>query len=589
MATIPAAGYISDNARTQAQVQTALEDIVASLRQIPGASQVELTNTIASGSITPAGSGGVIVVDTEAAAATDDLTNIVTTNYPDGACLLLRNSNAARVVTMKSLAGGAGQFNLDRTVDYVLDDTKKWILLQRRSADWYEIFRGPYRLTSFVVSKVAGFTVAREDLGKTFTCAGTFTVALTAAASLGSGFVVVVKNSSTGTITVDPNSSELVNGATTLLVPPGWSYVLICTGTEWQIISSTGIQPTVNPVINGTMEIWQRGTAFAAISSGSYAADRWKREGTSAAVFTVNRSTSAPTVAQANVLFNYSLEVDVTTADAAVAAGDLETIVQKIEGGTWRHFAQRDFCCSFWVYSTKTGVHCVAFRNSGDDRSYVATYVVNATNTWEYKSVAVLASPSAGTWNYETGVGVTLAFTMVCGSTFQTTAGAWQTGNFSGTSGQVNCMDSTSNFFRITGVKFDLGILPTPLDVVDFEREYLRCLRYYQKSFDYATAPAQNLGSNTGELVFPQTVGASTTFNTVTVPLQVPMRSDITVTYYNPNAANAQVRNRNTSTDCSSTSAVNANEKVFTIQSTTPGGSATAQTLAVHWAGHAEL
>lgn len=589
MATIPAAGYISDNARTQAQVQTALEDIVASLRQVPGAGQTELSNTIATGSITPAGSGGVIVVDTEAAAATDDLTNIVTTNYPDGSCVLLRNANAGRVVTMKSLAGGAGQFNLDRSVDYVLDDTKKWILLQRRSADWHEIFRGPQRMTSLFVAKSSGYTVVREDLGKTFACTGTFTVSLTAAATLGNGFLVTIRNTGTGPITIDPNASELINGATTLVLYQGWSAVVICSGAEWSVLSSTGPQPAESPIINGPMEVWQRGTSFVSPSSGTYTADRWKREGTSAAAYTVNRSTSVPTVAQAGVLYNYSLEVDVTTADAAVAAGDLETIVQRIEGGTWRHFAQRDFTCSFWAYSTKTGTHCVAFRNSGDDRSYVTTYSISVSNTWEYKTVGVLASPSAGTWDYATGTGVTVAFTMMCGSTFQTTADAWQTGNFSGTAAQVNCMDSTANFFRITGVKFDLGLTPTPFDVVSFEREHVRCLRYYQKSFDYATAPAQNVGSNTGEWIFPQTVGASTVFNTETVPLHVPMRADPTITFYNPNAANAQVRNRNTSTDCSATSATNNNEKLFTIQATTPGGSATAQTLAVHWSAQAEL
>lgn len=591
MATIPAAGYISNAARTQSEVQTAWNDIVASLRQVPGAGQTELSNTIASGSITPAGSGGFVVVDTEAAAATDDLTNIVTTNYPDGSCLYLRNANAARVVTLKQLAGGAGQMNLDRSVDYVLDDTKKWILLQRRSADWYEVFRGPQRMTSLTVSKTASFTVAREDLGKVFLCNGSaaMTVTLTAAASLGNGFVVGIRNLSQQSVTIDPNSSELIDGGSTLNVPTGWGYLLVCDGTAWRTVASNGPVATANPIINGIMEVWQRGTSFVNAANGATAADRWQWFFVGAGVATLNRSTSVPTVTQAGVLFNYALEVDVTTVDSSIAAGDYYVVTHKIEGGTWRHFAQRDLVMSFWVYSSKTGTHCVTLRNSGNDRSYVATYTVNSANTWEYKSVTILASPSAGTWDYGTGIGAMVIFGLAVGSTYQTTAGAWQTGNFYATSAQVNLMDNAANVFRLTGVKLEVGSVATPLDVTSFDVEYQRCLRYYQKSFADATAPVQNAGSGTNEHAFTSPVGASTAFSSITVPLQGPMRAVPTVTLYNPNAANAQVRNQSLSTDCTGSAATNVGEKTFAIVATTPASTTTTHKLAVHWAANAEL
>lgn len=591
MATIPAAGYISNAARTQSEIQTAWEDVIASVRQIPGAGQTELSLTIASGSITPAGSGGVLVVDTEASAATDDLTNIVQTNYPDGSCILMRNNNNTRFVVLKHLAGGAGQISLDRAVDCTLDDTNKWILLERRSTSWFEVFRGPQRLASFTAAKSSTYTVAREDVGKVFPCTGTFTLGITAAASLGNGFIFGVKNVSTGQITVDPNSSELIDGATTLVVMPGWSYWIFCDGSAWRTLSSTGPQPAQNPIINGTFEVWQRNTTFVAAANGAYTADRWAWLVSGAAVATINRSTNVPTVAQAGVAFNYSLEVDITTADASIAAGDNASINYYMEGSTWRHFAQRQLTISFWVMSTKTGTHCVSLRNAGSDRSYVAEYTVSVTNTWEYKTVTVLASPSAPggpSWNYTIGIGIVINFTLATGSTFQTTAGAWQTGNFIGTSNQVNCLDSTSNFFRLAGVKMELGANATPLDVISFDQEYTRCLRYYQKSFNYTTAPATNIGSSTGEYIFPQTVGASTVFNTVSHPLY-PMRTAPTMTYFNPNAANAQVRNRNTNTDCTGTSSSQAQEKTFTITATTPGGSSSSQTLAVHWTAEAEL
>ena len=494
MATLPAASYLSNAARTEGEYKQAHEDHLAGTKQIPGAGVAELTATIASGSITPAGSGGVVVIDTEAAAATDDLTNIATTNYPDGSFLLIRNSNAARFVVVKHLAGGAGQMNLDGSGEYTLDDTKKWLMLQRRSADWYEVFRGPQRAVQ-----------------------------------------------------------------------------------------------APNPIINGMMDVWQRGTTFAALASGGTTADRWKHEGTSAGVATFQRTTSVPTVTQAGVLFNYALEVDITTADATVAAGDTEAVTHRIEGFNWRHFAQRQFTLSFWVNATKTGTHCVSFRNSGDDRSYIGTYSVAVTNTWEYKTITVLPSPSAGTWDYTTGTGLAISFTMMAGSTYQTTAGAWQTGLFLGTSAQVNDYDSTANFFRITGVRMELGPIATPYVLVDFADELVRCQRYFQKSFAYATAPAQNVGTNTGELIFPQHVGASSVFNAEGTNFIQRFRAAPTVTYYNPAAANAQVRNTNTNTDCTSTGSTQIGEYQFTITAQTPAGSATSETLRVHWSATAEL
>jgi len=336
--------------------------------------------------------------------------------------------------------------------------------------------------------------------------------------------------------------------------------------------------------------VWQRGTAFVSPSSGTYLADRWKREGTSAGAYTVNQLTSAnlPTVAQASVFFNFGLEIDVTTADASVAAGDLEALVQRVEGYLWRPFAQRACTLSFWVKSTKTGTHCVALRNSGDDRSYVATYTVLASDTWEYKTIAVSASPSAGTWNYTTGTGLTISFTLMCGSTAQTTAGTWQTGNFSGTSAQVNCLDSTANFFRITGVRLDAGSVAMPYSTPDWSTELLRCQRYYQKSFNYATAPATNAGVP-GSYSFPSPVGASTASTSPLGVLQTRMRSAPTTTLYNPSAANSQVRNLSLSTDCSGSS-IGASETGQSASFTTPASTvAGTHSLAYHWTAEAEL
>ncbi len=235
-----------------------------------------------------------------------------------------------------------------------------------------------------------------------------------------------------------------------------------------------------NAVINAAFDIWQRGTSFAAIANATYHADRWLWVNTTAGVVTISRDTDVPTVANAGVLFNYSLKVAVTTADASVAAGDVAAITQRIEGFVWRNFAQRALVLSFWVKSSETGTHCVSIRNSGGDRSYVGTYTVNAANTWEKKTVTFSASPSAGTWGYTTGIGATLDFCLIAGSTFQTTAGAWQTGNYLGTSAQANVLDTIGNAFLIAGVQLEVGSVATDFEVRPYPVELGMCQRYYQ-------------------------------------------------------------------------------------------------------------
>lgn len=68
-------------------------------------------------------------------------------------------------------------------------------------------------------------------------CTGTFTVTLPAAATAGEGHVLHIKNVSTGTITVDGNGAETIDGATTTTITVQYASVtLCCDGSNWHII-----------------------------------------------------------------------------------------------------------------------------------------------------------------------------------------------------------------------------------------------------------------------------------------------------------------------------------------------------------------
>ena len=83
------------------------------------------------------------------------------------------------------------------------------------------------------VTKTAAYTVVSGDRGDVISASGTWTLSLTAAATLGIGFNVILANAGSGVITIDPNASEQVDGATTITIPAGAASILICTGTAW--------------------------------------------------------------------------------------------------------------------------------------------------------------------------------------------------------------------------------------------------------------------------------------------------------------------------------------------------------------------
>jgi hypothetical protein len=233
-----------------------------------------------------------------------------------------------------------------------------------------------------------------------------------------------------------------------------------------------------NRVINGNMTVCQRATSTAGVTGGTqlFLVDRFRTGGqATAAVVTTSQSSDVP-----SSLYGFSARVAVTTADTSVASTDVFAIVQPIEGYNIRDLFGTTFTLSFWVRSSKTGIHCVAFSNSGTDRSYVVEYTISVANTWEYKTITVSGGlTTAGTWDLANVTGLSLRFTLVAGSSFQTTAGAWNTGNFFSTSGQVNCLDSNTNIFAITNVQLEVGPVATPFEQRPIGMELALCQRYF--------------------------------------------------------------------------------------------------------------
>lgn len=131
-----------------------------------------------------------------------------------------------------------------------------------------------------ISNKTAAYTIVAGDLGKIINCtSGTFTVSLTAAATLGSGFNCWIWNTSatsTDAITIDPNGAETIDGVTTIILRRGEGTQVVCDGTNWQ----TGDKKTMRgyaenitdsqarPVASGNLSIAMGGYVNASTASG---------------------------------------------------------------------------------------------------------------------------------------------------------------------------------------------------------------------------------------------------------------------------------------------------------------------------------
>ena len=83
----------------------------------------------------------------------------------------------------------------------------------------------------------AAYTVLPSDVAAVINCtSGTFTLSLTAAATLGTGFNVTVWNTGTGSITIAANGTDEIDGAGSSGRPilyTGQGVMLVCNGTAW--------------------------------------------------------------------------------------------------------------------------------------------------------------------------------------------------------------------------------------------------------------------------------------------------------------------------------------------------------------------
>lgn len=270
-----------------------------------------------------------------------------------------------------------------------------------------------------------------------------------------------------------------------------------------------------NLIINGAMQVWQRGTSFTDTTAGGnfYTADRWgaNRAGDATGI-TISRSTSAPSG------FQYSLALQRTAGNSGVAG-------------------------LYLFYSNET-VNSIQYQGQSIVLSFYAKAGAN------YSGGSLSLNVNTGTGTDQRVYAYTGSSTIISSSQSITTT--WTRYTFTGTvpsnateigfninwtpTGTAGADDA----IYITGVQLERGTVATPFEYRNYQQELAMCQRYYYKNL-----PAAG-GSHLG-------VGfcSSTTAMQNLTNFPVPMRTNPTALEQSGTATDYRVLSSAGNTTCS--------------------------------------
>jgi len=283
-----------------------------------------------------------------------------------------------------------------------------------------------------------------------------------------------------------------------------------------------------NAIINGALELFQRGTSQITIGDGVYRADRFQLSHGGGATIQASRSGQFPTELLGKL--DSSLFLSPSVADVTIGATEQTSWRYHIEGYDLQPLIDRDLTLSFYVRTNKPGQYSVSLvSGSGQDVGYLKSYTIDQADTWQRITIKIPKLPvSQGTWNFTNGRGLTIFWALATGSNFLQAEddSAWVTrGVKLAKTGQENLNDNILNEFRLTGVMLSpgSGIAPFVRAGRNIAEELAMAQRYF-----VLWGGAGNTGPIGNGAFTTTTVGA------IIVSLPVIMRANPTVTSDQP-------------------------------------------------------
>lgn len=182
----------------------------------------------------------------------------------------------------------------------------------------------PYKIATALPTLDATHNMAAFEL------TGPLTVPLPALGGVPNGYALFIK-AVTGTLTLDPNASELIEGATTYAVPAGSWVLLISKGTAWVVFVGSPVLSVAGKT--GTVTLTNSDVGLANVENKSSATIRGEITAsnvTTALTFTPLASVAAPLVNSGGS----SPQISIPAATASNAGYATAAQITKLDGLT---------------------------------------------------------------------------------------------------------------------------------------------------------------------------------------------------------------------------------------------------------------
>lgn len=265
----------------------------------------------------------------------------------------------------------------------------------------------------------------------------------------------------------------------------GGGSLTVYDGAAWSDVFPIGAA-TNNLLFNGAMQVAQRGTSVASITTSGYnTADRYRVEISSLGTWTQSVENDAPTGSG----FRKSLRMLCTTADATPAAGDYMLIEQRLEGQDLQRIRKGTSSAvplrlSFRVKGSTTGTYIVRLLDNDNTRHVSVAYTISVADTWETKVISIPAD-TTGAFDNDNAFSLGVQFWLGAGTTYTsgTLATTWASvTNANAAVGQTNLAGATNRYWQVTGVQLETGTVASPFQFKSFGQDLQECQRYYWRS-----------------------------------------------------------------------------------------------------------
>ena len=249
------------------------------------------------------------------------------------------------------------------------------------------------------------------------------------------------------------------------------------------LIGSQTAQSNRNLIINGAMNVAQRGTSSTGLgaTSGYYTLDRHRLNFSSSGRLTMSQASVTDLPGFAN-----ALKIECTTADTSIASSEVALIQNRLEGQNLQLLKKgtssaEPITVSFYVKGNASATYTLEFHDADNTRYNSQEFSV--TTSWTRVSKTFVGD-TTGTLDDDNGASLRLNIWVHAGADFtggSHTDNVWHTtSNQRVGDNQTSFYDSTDRTFFITGLQMEVGEVATPFEHRSFADDLAACERYYQ-------------------------------------------------------------------------------------------------------------